>query len=82
MIKIIIINRDFNVRLDKYLKNKFTALTQSFIEKNIRKKNIIINNAKTSSKYIVKKNDILKILNFHKDKYKNEIIFKKKSYYI
>ena len=77
MIKIIIINRDFNVRLDKYLKNKFTALTQSFIEKNIRKKNIIINNLKTSAKYIVEKNDELKILNFHKEKYKNKIIFKK-----
>jgi len=77
LIKIIIINRDFNVRLDKYLKNKFTALTQSFIEKNIRKKNIIINNLKTSAKYIVEKNDELKILNFHKEKYKNKIIFKK-----
>ena len=76
MIKIIIINRDFNVRLDKYLKNKFTALIQSFIEKNIRKKNIIINNLKKSAKYIVEKNDELKILNFHKEKYKNKIILK------
>ncbi len=78
MIKIINIKDNFDIRLDKYLKTQFTVLTQSFIEKNIRKKNIIINNAKTSSKYIVKKNDILKILNFHKDKYKNKIIFKKK----
>ncbi len=77
MIKIVVINRDFNIRLDKYLKSKFTALTQSFIEKNIRKKNIIINNLKTSAKYIVQENDELKILNFHKDKYKNKIIFKK-----
>ena len=78
MIKIIKIEKNFDNRLDKYLKIQYTSLTQSFIEKNIRKKNIIINNAKTSSKYIVKKNDILKILNFHKDKYKNKIIFKKK----
>ena len=78
MIKIIKIEKSFDNRLDKYLKIQYTSLTQSFIEKNIRKKNILINNAKTSSKYIVKKNDILKILNFHKDKYKNKIIFKKK----
>ena len=77
MIKIIKIEKDFDIRLDKCLKNKFTSLTQSFIEKNIRKKNILINNSKTSSKYIVKKNDFLKILNFHDDKFKNKIIFKR-----
>ena len=66
-----------NQRLDKYLKNKYTSLTQGFIEKNIRKKNILINNSKTTSNYIVKKHDELKILNFHQDLYKNKIIFKK-----
>ena len=77
MIKIIKIEKNFDIRLDKYLKNTFTSLTQSFIEKNIRKKNIVINNSKTFSKYIVKKNDLLKISNFHQDKFKNKIIFKK-----
>ena len=77
MIKIFKIDEDQNFRLDKYLKNKYTSLTQSFIEKNIRKKNILINNSKTTSKYIVKKHDELKILNFHQDLYKNKIIFKK-----
>jgi len=77
LIKIFKINEDQNFRLDKYLKNKYTSLTQSFIEKNIRKKNILINNSKTTSKYIVKKHDELKILNFHQDLYKNKIIFKK-----
>ena len=77
MIKIFKIDEDQNFRLDKYLKNKYTSLTQSFIEKNIRKKNILINNSKTTSKYIVKKQDELKILNFHQDLYKNKIIFKK-----
>ncbi len=77
MIKNLKIEYNFDIRLDKYLKSQFTSLTQSFIEKNIRKKNILINNSKTSSKYIVKKNDILNILNFHKDKFKNKIIFKK-----
>ena len=77
MIKIYKIKEDINIRLDKYLKTKFTSLTQSFIEKNIRKKKILINNLKTMSKYIIKENDELKILNFNDDVYKNKIIFKK-----
>ncbi len=77
MIKKYKINENLNIRLDKYLKIKFSALTQSFIEKNIRKKNIVLNNAKTSAKYLVQLNDEIKILNFNKDKYKNKIIFKK-----
>ena len=64
-------------RLDKYLKNKYTSLTQGFIEKNIRKKNILINNSITKANYLVKFNDELKILNFHEALYKNKIIFKK-----
>ena len=78
MIKSFIISKDIGTRLDKYLKRKFTSLTQSFIEKNIRKKNILINNNKVSAKYIIKKNDELKILNFHEQKYKNKIIYNKK----
>ncbi len=78
MIKIIKIEKEYDIRLDKYLKSLFNSLTQSFIEKNIRKKNILINDLKTSSKYIVKQNDILKISNFHKDKFKNKIVFKRK----
>tara|TARA_B100001115_G_scaffold155652_1_gene127141 strand:- start:372 stop:1211 length:840 start_codon:yes stop_codon:yes gene_type:complete len=52
-------------------------LTQGFIEKNIRKKNILINNSTTKANYLVKVNDELKILNFHETLYKNKIIFKK-----
>ncbi len=77
MIKIIKIEEDINYRLDKYLRKIYTSLTQSFIEKNIRKKNIIVNNKKTYSNYLIKENDIIKILNFHPDKYKNKIIYKK-----
>ncbi len=78
MIKNIIIEKDTEIRLDKYLKIQYTALTQSFIEKSIRKKNILINNSKTTSNYIVKNNDTLKILNFHPDKFKNKITFFRK----
>ena len=78
MIKNIKILNNFNQRLDKYLKQKYTSLTQGFIEKNIRKKNILINNSITKANYIIKSNDELKILNYHEKLYKNKIIFKKK----
>ena len=78
LIKIIKIEKDSNIRLDKYLKLKYSSLTQSYIEKNIRKKNIIINNSKTLAKYLIKKYDEIKILNFNEEIYKNKIIFKKK----
>tara|TARA_B100000575_G_scaffold292842_1_gene302360 strand:- start:686 stop:1600 length:915 start_codon:yes stop_codon:yes gene_type:complete len=77
LIKKIKIINDFDQRLDKYLKRKYTSLTQGFIEKNIRKKNILINNSITKANYLVKFNDDLKILNFHEMLYKNKIIFKK-----
>tara|TARA_A100001011_G_scaffold387393_1_gene465065 strand:+ start:122 stop:1036 length:915 start_codon:yes stop_codon:yes gene_type:complete len=67
---------DYEVRLDKYLKKLYTSLSQSFIEKNIRKKNILINNARTKSNYLLKFNDNLNILNFHEQLYKNKVIYK------
>ena len=76
MIKNFKILNNFNQRLDKYLKYKFTSLTQGFIEKNIRKKNILINNSSTKANYLVKLNDNLKLLNFHEKLYKSKIIFK------
>tara|TARA_B100000886_G_scaffold334151_1_gene289242 strand:- start:285 stop:1199 length:915 start_codon:yes stop_codon:yes gene_type:complete len=78
LIKKIKILNNFNQRLDKYLKHKYTALTQGFIEKNIRKKNILINDSITKANYLVKFNDHIKILNFHETLYKNKIIFKKR----
>ena len=78
MIRVIKIKEDLDIRLDKFLKIQFTSLTQGYIEKNIRKKNILINELKTTAKYIVKKNDELKILNYNKENFKNRIIFKRK----
>ena len=77
MIKNIKINSRYEIRLDKYLKNLYSSLTQGFIEKNIRKKNILINGSRTKSNYIIKINDNLKILNFHDKIYKNKITVKK-----
>jgi len=77
LIKNIKIKSNSEIRLDKYLKNLFSSLSQSFIEKNIRKKNILINSLRTKANYIIKLNDNLNILNFHEKLYKNKIIYKK-----
>ena len=51
MIKKIKIAQGFeDQRLDKYLKRLFSNLSQSFIEKNLRKKNILINGLSVKSK--------------------------------
>ena len=72
MIKIFKIdNKSDDQRLDKYLKRKFSALKQSFIEKNLRKKNILVNNKITKSNYIVKIDDQVKIKNFSEEVYPN-----------
>ena len=44
------------IRLDKWLKKNFSSLKQSFIEKNIRKKNILVNKLKKTSGYNQKNN--------------------------
>ena len=70
MKKILKINNNLsNQRLDKYLKRIFGNLTQSFIEKNLRKKNILVNHKSTKSKYILQVNDLVHIKNFSKDSY-------------
>jgi len=76
--KIIVSASESNFRIDKLLKMNFSTLTQSFIEKNIRKKNIIVNNEVVTSKYRLKTNDEIKILNFNKDSYKHNPKIKKK----
>ncbi len=58
-------------RLDKFLKRFFSNLNQSFIEKNIRKKNILINNKITKSNYNLKETDIIIIKNYTKASYSN-----------
>ena len=70
MIKKIKITQDFeDQRLDKFLKKFFSSLSQSFIEKNIRKKNILVNDLTVKSKYLVKKNDLIIIKNYSKEIY-------------
>ena len=66
-----------NFRLDKLLKKNFSSLTQSFIEKNIRKKNISVNNLKKQASYRLQFNDEIIISNYNKENYKNKVLIKK-----
>ncbi len=77
MKKIIKVNKiDDNLRLDKWLKLQYSALQQSYVEKNLRKKNILVNNQKKQSSYRVVIGDEIKILNYNKEVYKNKILVK------
>ena len=70
MIKIFNIDNDTaEQRIDKFLKRQFMSLSQSFIEKNLRKKNILLNNHAAKSNYIVKIGDKIKIKNFSEEIY-------------
>ena len=58
MKKIYYIKDDFiNARLDRWFRKNICEIPQSLIEKNIRKKNIRVNNKKEKSSYKLKKND-------------------------
>ena len=59
----------YDLRLDKWLRNNFSSLNQSFIEKNIRKGNIKVNNKKVASKYKLQIKDQVIIFNYSKDVY-------------
>ena len=74
--KIKIIKDSANQRLDKFLKKSFSSLTQSFIEKNLRKKNILVNNEASKAKYLVNKDDLIIIKNFSKEMYADNKIKK------
>ncbi len=69
--KLIIEKNQVDLRLDKWLKKNFSSLTQSFIEKNIRKKKIIVNNSKKSASYRLQLNDEVILFNYNPESYKN-----------
>ena len=70
MIKIIIIDSDSSdQRIDKFLKRIFSNISQSFIEKNLRKKNILLNKQLTKSNQIIKADDKITIKNFYREIY-------------
>ena len=70
MIKILIIDdSSADQRIDRFLKRKFQNLSQSFIEKNLRKKNILLNKHLTKSNQIIKVDDKITIKNFSNEIY-------------
>ena len=70
MIKIFIIDKNSSdQRIDRFLKRNFQNLSQSFIEKNLRKKNILLNKHLTKSNQIIKVDDKITIKNFSKEIY-------------
>ena len=70
MIKVFIIDSNSaDQRIDKFLKRNFDNLTQSFIEKNLRKKNILLNKCLTKSNQIIKVDDKITIKNFSREVY-------------
>lgn len=76
MISLICLKEEESQRLDRYLKRKLENINQAFIEKNIRKKLILVNKTKTSSSYRVLENDVIEVLisveeNFGKTKSTN-----------
>ena len=70
MIKILFIDgSSADQRIDRFLKRKFQNLSQSFIEKNLRKKNILLNKHLTKSNQIIKVDDKITIKNFSEEIY-------------
>ena len=70
MIKILIIDHNSaDQRIDRFLKRSFQNLSQSFIEKNLRKKNILLNKHLTKSNQIIKVEDKITIKNFSEEIY-------------
>jgi 23S rRNA pseudouridine955/2504/2580 synthase len=70
LIKILIIDdSSADQRIDRFLKRNFQNLSQSFIEKNLRKKNILLNKHLTKSNQIIKVDDKITIKNFSEEIY-------------
>jgi len=70
--KIFTIHPDYkDSRIDRWLKKNFSTLNQSFIEKNLRKGYIKVNDHKIASNYRLNLDDRISIFNFSNDIYKN-----------
>jgi len=68
--KLFIVNSDYHeTRIDRWLKNNFSTLNQSFIEKNLRKGNIKVNDSKIAAKYTLHHKDKIIIFNYSEETY-------------
>ena len=65
MDKIFLVKKDFvNSRIDRWIKRNICQVPQSLIEKNLRNKNVTINNLKVKSSYKLKVDDKIYLNNF------------------
>ena len=73
MIKNIIVGKLYDeTRIDRWLKRKYSSLNQSFIEKQLRKGIIKVNNNKIKANYMVLKGDKISIYGYLKTNYSNK----------
>ena len=73
MIKKIKVNKvDIDTRIDRWIRRRINNLTQSFIERNLRKGLIKVNNYKIKSSYKLKHNDIIIIENLKIENFINK----------
>jgi 23S rRNA pseudouridine955/2504/2580 synthase len=63
-----------NMRLDRWIRNKFGSVPQGLIEKNLRNGNIKINKKRAKSSFKVKTNDKIYVFNFN---FQNKLVQKK-----
>lgn len=79
MLKNIKVNEiDNDTRIDRWLKRNVSSLNQSFIEKNLRKGLIKVNNKKVKANFKIKKDDVINIYNFSEISYLKKKIKKSK----
>ena len=78
MNKILLIPQDFvGTRIDRWIKKKVFKIPQNLIEKNLRNKNITVNNLKVKSSYKLRLNDKIYLNNFYP---RNDNLIKKNKY--
>lgn len=79
MKEIIINSNEADQRLDRYLRKYLGEANLSFIYKQIRKKNITVNNAKVNEKYLLREGDIIKLFLSHEtiENFKSKKVLKK-----
>lgn len=70
MKEIIYNNLDEEIRIDKFLSITLDSYSRSLIAKNIKNKNILVNNKKTKVSYLLRYGDLITIKNLEEDKIK------------
>ena len=67
--KILIVDDESKIRIDRWLRRKFNSLPQSFIQKKIRKGIIILNGKRVDARKIINFNDEITIKDFDNNIY-------------